>query len=45
MNHFQVFYADGSCAKMSFPSHYTLQYVQVETGAEDVFFIFEGVEL
>lgn len=45
MNHFQVFYADGSSAKMSFPSHYTLQDVQLEAGAEDVFFIFEGVEL
>lgn len=45
MNQFQVFYSDSSSAKMSFPSHYTLQDVQLETGAEDVFFIFEGVEL
>ena len=45
MNHFQVFYADGSSAKMSFLAHYTLQDVQLETGAEDVFFIFEGIEL
>jgi hypothetical protein len=45
MNHFQVFYANGSSAKVSFPSNYTLQDVQLETGAEDVFFIFEDVML
>lgn len=45
MNNFQVYYKDGSSERWSFPSHYTLQDVQLETGAEDVFFIFEGVIL
>lgn len=45
MSHFQVFHADGSSANMSFPAHYTLQDVQLETGAEDVFFIFEEIQL